>query len=303
MSKSPEFDQQYHALRSGCAAVELRNWSSITLTGKDRQTFLHNFCTNDVQSLVSGDNCEAFITNAKGRTIGHGLIHCRDNELVFVGVPEQAPKLIEHFDRYIIREDVQLRDTTAERKYLYLSPAASGEEVLANCTIVAHSSIADDDRIVELPSNSYDEELNTLQERGYALIDWDVFTALRIESGTPHFGIDFDKNNFPQEVDRDARAISFKKGCYLGQETVARIDALGHVNQKIVGLRFDGPGIPEAGTEVTYSGKAVGKVTSAAYSPRLGMPLALAMIRREANAAGTRLQTSIGDCEVVALPV
>ena len=98
----------------------------MTLTGADRQTFLNNFCTNDVKRLAPGDSCEAFFTNVKGKILGHGLVTCRDDELVFITVPGQAAKLIEHLDRYVIREDVQLRDTTAERAYLLIAGGDGG---------------------------------------------------------------------------------------------------------------------------------------------------------------------------------
>jgi folate-binding protein YgfZ len=130
-----------------------------------------------------------------------------------------------------------------------------------------------------------------------------AFTAARIEAGFPLFGVDFGEENFPQEVGRDPVAISFTKGCYLGQETVARIDALGHVNQRIAGVRFFGSDVPMNGTKLTLQGKEVGVVTSAAFSPKLGAPLALSMVRREANSPGTRLGSAIGECEVVALPL
>jgi hypothetical protein len=132
---------------------------------------------------------------------------------------------------------------------------------------------------------------------------WNALETLRIESGTPLLGVDFDERNLPQEVGRDAQAISFTKGCYLGQETVARIDALGHVNQRIAGVRFGGDAPPFAGTELTRGGAAVGRVTSAAWSPRLAAPLALAMVRREHGAPGTALESALGPCEVVALPL
>ena len=101
--------------------MELAGWSSVTVTGADRQTFLHNFCTNDIKRLVPGQSCEAFFTNVKGKTLGHGLVDCREEELVFVTVPGQGPRWWSILDRYVIREDVQLRDTTAERSYLLLS--------------------------------------------------------------------------------------------------------------------------------------------------------------------------------------
>jgi hypothetical protein len=130
-----------------------------------------------------------------------------------------------------------------------------------------------------------------------------AFTAARVEAGVPLWGVDFDEQNFPQEVGRDRQAISFTKGCYLGQETVARIDALGHVNQRLVGVRFLGGDLPDPGAELSHAAKKVGRVTSAALSPRLNAPLALAMVRREANAVGTRLDSPVGPCEVVPLPV
>ena len=97
-------------------------------------------------------------------------------------------------------------------------------------------------------------------------------------------------------------AISFTKGCYLGQETVARIDALGHVNQRLVNVRFLGAEMPPAGSELSRAGAAVGQIASIYFSPRLNGMLALAMVRREANSVGTRLNSATGDCEVVAPP-
>jgi folate-binding protein YgfZ len=89
----------------------------------------------------------------------------------------------------------------------------------------------------------------------------------------PRYGVDFTEENLPQEVGRDREAISFTKGCYLGQETVARIDALGHVNHRLVGVRFFGSEVPASGTELTRECRIVGSGTSAAFSPKLNAPL------------------------------
>ena len=138
----------------------------------------------------------------------------------------------------------------------------------------------------------------------------DAFEMARIEAGTPLYARDISDKNLPQEVNRDALAISFTKGCYLGQETVARIDALGHVNRVLVGVRFAGSEPPPPGTELTVTeaqgseGKAtVGAVTSAAYSPRLGSSLALAYVRRGHTQPGTQLTSSAGPAQVVSLPL
>jgi folate-binding protein YgfZ len=297
---STTFEQQYEALRSSSGFFELANWSSVTFTGGDRVKFLNSFCTNDVKKLAPGQNCEAFITNVKGRTIGYGLVDCRDEELVFVTVPNQAAILVAHFDRYIIREDVQLRDSTGERRYYHvlMLPPFAGPRWLG-----WHLLGREAGGVTEVAVDDVPRWRQILLERGYVDCGTAAFESLRIEAGTPLFGVDFDDSNLPQEIGRDRQAISFTKGCYLGQETVARIDALGHVNQRLVGVRFHGSEAPAAGTELSKGDATVGRVQSAAFSPRAGTPLAIAMVRREANSAGTQLTSVGGECEVIDLPL
>jgi hypothetical protein len=313
MTSAATFDEQYQALRHGRGMIEMAGWSSVTVSGADRQKFLNNFCTNDVKSLAPGKSCETFITNVKGRVIGHGFVSCRDHELVFLGMPGQARRLIEHLDRYILREDVQLRDTTAERVYWLFAKradAGDGKGDDAECD-TEHGTIhiawnptgSDMAVLAEFTPDQARSMIAMGVPPGYIEIEAAAFDAARIETGTPLFGVDFGEENFPQEVNRDREAISFTTGCYLGQETVARIDALGHVNQKLVGVRCAGVEVPAAGTTLLKNGVQVGRVTSAAYSPQLGTPLAMAMVRREANAPGTGLQSPLGGCEVITLPV
>jgi tRNA-modifying protein YgfZ len=300
-SEQSSVNREYRVLKTSRAIIELGNWSSISVAGADRQSFLHNFSTNDVKRLVPGTSCEAFFTNVKGKIVGHGLIDCRENELVIVGVPAQAEALVKHLDRYIIREDVHLRDATGERCYLLVAGEVPAE-IQGN--LISWNLIGRDDaRLVEIPRESAADVIAQLVSSGFVLTSPLAFEAARIEAGFPFFGVDFDGGSLPQEVGRDTEAISFKKGCYLGQETVARLDALGHVNQKLAGLRFPSGRVPERGTELTLLSKPVGAVTTAALSPKLDSPLALAMLRREANSVGTRLASSAGECEVVALPI
>ena len=122
----------------------------------------------------------------------------------------------------------------------------------------------------------------------------DVFEVLRIEAGTPVFGKDITEKNLPQEIGRDARAINFVKGCYLGQETVARLDALGHVNQMLKGLVFEpGSACPEPGCGLEEEGKRAGEITSSAFAPVRNAPIALAMIRTKSSAPGTKVQIAL----------
>jgi folate-binding protein YgfZ len=300
-SESPSFVRDYQALKTGRAVVELTGWSSISVTGADRQTFLNNFCTNDVKRLVPGVCCESFFTNVKGKIVGHGVLHCRDTEIVFVGVPGQASRLVEHLDRYIIREDVTLRDTTKERSYLLVAGESARENsyIAISWNIIGRS----DSKLYEVDARELLDVVRGLVETEFEVAGQEAFEAARIEAGLPCYGVDFNEENLPQEVGRDREAISFTKGCYLGQETVARIDALGHVNQRLVGLRFFGSNLPAVGMEITRDGRVVGSVTSAVYSPKLDAPLALGMVRREANSPGTRLDSAMGECEAVSLPV
>jgi folate-binding protein YgfZ len=116
----------------------------------------------------------------------------------------------------------------------------------------------------------------------------DVFEVLRIEAGTPVFGKEITEKNLPQEIGRDARAINFVKGCYLGQETVARLDALGHVNQILRGLVFEpGSARVEPGAHLEGDGKNAGVVTSCAFFPVRNAPVALAIVRTSHSAPGT----------------
>jgi folate-binding protein YgfZ len=131
----------------------------------------------------------------------------------------------------------------------------------------------------------------------------EALEIVRIEQGYPWFGVDISEDNLPQEVGRNLKAISFTKGCYLGQETVARIDALGHVNKTLCGVAFNGEALPTAGLELFAADKVVGQITSACWSPKLGRPLALAYVRRGQQTPGTKLTSSLGEAEVVALPV
>jgi folate-binding protein YgfZ len=197
-----------------------------------------------------------------------------------------------------------MRDTTADRCYVLLSDGATahGSSVDGGACFLWNLIDGDGVGVVDLRPETLSACLSELRDRGYLPVDSQAFTTARIEAGVPLLSVDFDEHNFPQEVDRNREAISFTKGCYLGQETVARIDALGHVNQKIVGVRFAGTEVPAVGTELFKDGANVGKVSSAAFSPRFQAPLALAMVRREANSAGTRLESAAGIGEVIALP-
>lgn len=314
--------QQYAALRNGVGFAELRDWTQIELTGADRLKFLNNFCTADLQKLSPGQGTEAFICNVKGKVLGYVYIYCGDDAVMIETVPGQASMLIPHLDRYTLRDDVTLRDVSSEYPLLVVAGEKS-TEVLSNlageslptqpfsfgkfqlsgvnCTIGRHILLGKPTYLLCVSKENLAPLIQLLTSAGAVACEADVIDARRIEAGVPLFGRDITIENLPQEVNRNAQAISFTKGCYLGQETVARIDALGHVNRVLVGVQFFGEEVPAPAAELQIDGKPVGHVTSATFSPRLSRPLALAYVRTENAAPGTRLLAPSGD--VIALPV
>ena len=320
---APQLEAEYQALTEHVGVVELTDRTLLTLTGKDSVSFLHNLCTNHVKLLQPGEGCEAFITNVQGKLVGFTLVFREADQLVLDTAPDQAATLLAHFDRYIIREDVQLTDCSrTHADVLVCGPHASGllqrvfevqppEALYGHFAVALGSAQVSVRRVAWGVQESYflhcvrghcDEVLERLVKAGAMPCSAGAADIVRIESGLPLYGRDIQNSNLPQEVNRDKSAISFVKGCYLGQETVARIDALGHVNQSLTGVRLHGQHIPDAGSELTVDGKKVGAITSSAWSPRLGAPIALAYLRRGHQQPGTIVSSTCGDATVVALP-
>jgi folate-binding protein YgfZ len=317
-----DIDPGYLALVQAAGVVALDR-AQIEVTGADRAAFLHNFCTNSVRDLPPGRGREAFVLDSKGHVLGHVLFFVTPHSIVLDTVAGQAHKLISHFERYVIREDVALRDRTADWSDLLIA-GPQADDLLDSLALqvpvdsLAHSEatlggnrlfirrvdlVGRDSFLVACDSDAIGEILAALANAGAIEAGTDAFEAARIETGTPLFGQDITEKNLPQEVNRDAQAISLNKGCYLGQETVARIDALGHVNKVLSGVRFYSNQTPPKGTELTADGGVVGTVTSATYSPRLQAPLTLAYLRSGHVARGTKLLSQAGPAEVVALPL
>jgi folate-binding protein YgfZ len=272
----------YERVVTSGGVQQLDDWSTLAITGADRTTFLQNMCTNDVRALPVGDCCEAFLTDVKGKIVGHVIVFAREDSLLLLGVPGQAERWIAHLDRYIIREDVQLVDATERFDWRIVigerSDAQLGElgRVLGPCRQLWTSGAW-----VAV------EGAGERAESQAAAVSPAVWHALRIESGWPLYGVDFDGSHLPQEISRNAQAISFRKGCYLGQETIARIDALGHVNKQLATV--EAPEYLLTGDELIAGEQVVGHVTSATYSPRRRAWLGFAMLRRGHNGVGALL--------------
>jgi folate-binding protein YgfZ len=305
MNGSAELLRQYAALASGTGVADLTGRTLLEIRGADRTQFLHAFCTSDIKTLTPGQGCEAFITSPQGKTLGHVLIFCEADRFWLDTSPGQAAGLIAHFDKYVISEDVQFIDRTDETGILLVAGKVAPQTIgnSSNPQRVAPVPYVVNAFFAWLVRRDVAAGIDSLVRAGALLCADAAVEARRIESGFPLFGRDITDDNLPQEVGRDAQAISFTKGCYLGQETVARIDALGHVNRKLVGMKFHAAEPPPVGCRLLFGDKEVGRVTSAAWSPALDAPLALGYVRTLHARPGTALSSACGAVEVVSLPV
>ncbi|HUY88858.1 MAG TPA: glycine cleavage T C-terminal barrel domain-containing protein [Pirellulales bacterium] len=314
---------EYDALAKAAGLVDLSARTRIELSGEDRAAFLHNLCTNEIRKLPPGAGCEAFLADARGHVLFHVFVVCRPESLLVETMPGDEARLLAHLDRYLIREKVTLAARSQETSELLVAgpnaaeilarlasvalpePRLGSAEIdLAGCqALVVRTELIGAGGFLVIGDRADGERLwRALHAAGARPCGFEALETARIEAGFPWYGIDISDKNLPQEVGRDELAISFVKGCYLGQETVARIDALGHVNKLLVGVKFAGDGAPTAGAELKAAEQTVGEVASACYSPRFQAPLALAYVRRGHNEPGARLESSFGAAEVVKLP-
>jgi folate-binding protein YgfZ len=327
-SQPESFADQYDALLTRCGYVSLADWTVVALTGSDRQSFLHNMCTNEISKLAAGEGCEAFFTDVKGKIVAHAWVVMQEYRIVLLTVPNQAEQIVNHLDRYIIREDVQLVDRSQAEAWTLIAgkqanavlgdSAGNSASVLTQPWQSASCQLGDIECLLvrfALPGRnafllgvSGDRVAALHQQLGAAgavACGPQAWDSLRVEAGLPLFGTDFDHSHLPQEVARDAQAISFTKGCYLGQETVARIDALGQVTKQLVTLKFAEGATPEVGSPLLRQDQQVGVATTVGQSGRSGGPLALAMVRRGSNEVGATLDSPAGAggrIEVIATP-
>lgn len=323
---SSQWTDEYEALTAGCGFVPLEQWSVVTLAGADRHNFLHNMCTNDINKLQPGEGCEAFCTDVKGKVHAHVFVFVLEEKITLLTVPDQATALVAALDRYLIREDVQLVDETENTSAIFVAGsgaaellkqlAPAGVETLGGpwrtvsfetgngpCLISNFPLPGRNAFLLLIDSRATQVFAEQLNISGATACGLEAWNTLRIESGLPLFGIDFNNEHLPQEIARDGQAISFTKGCYLGQETVARLDALGHVNKQLATVKFPTDSNPESGIILTHQEKQVGAVTSVTTSPTVCAPIGIAMLRREANTVGTVLESPAGPVEVIATPV
>jgi folate-binding protein YgfZ len=303
---------EYAALRSGCGLLDLSCRCRLQLAGPDRVAFLHNMVTNDLRALVPGTGCRAAQLNSQGKMEAALRIHCRPDALLVDVEPGSAARARAALQQHLVMEDVQVEDVTETWALLAVQgPGAAA--ALAQSGIDA-SSLPQTARHREIPfagaatlvaqsdhcgAGGFD--LWVPQERAMAAwralrtqggarpVGLRALDVRRIEAGIPWAGAEIQGETFPMEAGLDDGWISYTKGCYLGQEPIARIHHLGHVNRILRGLQLDADTLPAAGARLLHDGKPVGKLTSAARSPRLPRPIGLGYVHRDHAVPGTAL--------------
>ena len=314
---------EYEAAVDGCAMFDLSSRGHIELTGRDRQKLLHNFCTNDVRSLTPGTGCEAFLTTVQGKVLAHVLVFCGEDSLWLDTTAGTEERIAQHLNKYIITEDVEVHIRTAEFGELYVSGAKTAELLSDSTVDVAslgmYGHMTPEPRRLSFSVRRFDfwkspgflirctrdvmaAMCSALATKGIKPAGWQAFHARRIEAVFPWYGLDASDANLAQEVGRTAEAISFTKGCYLGQEPIARIDAMGHVNQELRGIRLEAGPLPAPGSVIVVPGdiREAGRVTSSVISPQSGLPVALAYLKRNYTTSRTRLNVRVENAKVPA---
>jgi folate-binding protein YgfZ len=280
----------------------LHSVSVLDISGVDAEKIVHNLTTNDIKKLAAHQGCESFITDIKGKTLGHVLVYRGDQAIRLIGAPGQSARVAAHVEKYTIVEDALPQVLDEQLVALVVEP---GSVQSVNPAVGQISDELREVALAELHAAAYGVPWlgpgtvvllcasATAAATEQQLIDRSMvkgeeaeFHRRRIAAGFPWCGVDFDDRNLPQEIDRDATAISFTKGCYLGQETVARLDAMGQVQKKLVRWSLNGA-IPTAGAELRDAEKVVGRLTSVTRSSE-NQAIAIGMARRSHFEPGAR---------------
>jgi aminomethyltransferase len=301
-------------LRESAAWLDLSARGKIRVTGEDRARLLHAMTTQDVQALAPGQGCYAFFLNAQGRILGDVNIFCREDSFLLDTEPETRQKLYDHIDRYIIADDVTLEDITGEMATLAIEgpqsaavlehlgapvPEADYATRSWSGTIVARvsSTGVGGYSIFMLPTKKL-ELIEALTAAGIAEATPQDARMVRIEHGKPRYGEEITERYLVQET-AQLNAVSFSKGCYLGQEIVERVRSRAQIHRVLRRLAIEATEPPPPGTKLKSGDADSAEIASAVFSPALGKVAALAYVRTQFAESGTEMR--LGDARVVVL--
>lgn len=278
----------YEALRDRAAWIDLRARGLIRMTGEDRARLLHAMTTNHIQQLKPGDWCYTFFLNAQGRILADAYVLCRDEEILLDVEPERRVFVMEHLDKFIIADDVTLEDVTEQYALVGIEGAHSAAPDTFGLAVPGITATGASGVRVYVEAARRDELLAQLAAAGIPEADAAAVEAVRLENARPRYGVDVTEGYLVQET-RLMHAVSFSKGCYLGQEIVERVRARANPHKYLTHLWIETETAPAPGTELKGGGASVGKITSAAYSPANGKVAALAYVQTAWTLAGKEM--------------
>jgi folate-binding protein YgfZ len=326
---------EHKSLCEAAGIFDLSFRSRLCLAGSDRARFLHGQVTNDVKKLRVGEGCYAAITTNKGKMESDLDIFNLPDELLLDFEPGLSEKISQRLEKFIVADDVQIVDVLSHYGLLSVQgpkaenvvralnlfpeiPAKQLDSVKISDTTLGEIYLANNLRLgtggfdLFVPNNSLGAVVDKLiagaKQTGGRATGWTAFETARVEAGIPRFGADMDGTNIPLECGIESRAVSYNKGCYIGQEVINRIHSVVHVTRELRGLRLadDLKMLPARGDKLFSNGKEIGFITSAVKSPSLNTSIALGYVRREANQIGNSLtlRTAAGEspAKIVELP-
>ncbi|MGH7813701.1 MAG: YgfZ/GcvT domain-containing protein [Candidatus Binataceae bacterium] len=318
-SGADDFAAGYTAATQAAGVRILTDRAVVRVTGDDRAPFLHGMCSADIKGAKAGTVLPALILTEHAHVIAELFVWVADDALLLDIDVEGWGRARPHLEKLLVADDVEFDDTNATAVIDAEGPrcaaaartiAGDAAELPAEWRFVA----ADGVRIGNLarfggpavavlaPRERADEIAARMVSAvpGARRIGETVIEAIRIENGIARAGIDTGEKTIALEA-RMERAISFSKGCYVGQETIERATARGALKKRLLGLKLEGTSLPAAGAPVTQAGKEVGHITSAALSPRFGA-IGLAILHHSAWTPGTQVSAGNRDAEVCELP-
>ena len=321
---------EYAAVREAVGLIDLSWQGKVRVTGADRVDFLQRMLSNDVKNLAVGRGCMAFLLDPKGHVVAYLALHALADEMLADAEPPMAFAMVEMLNHYVVADDVTLEDVSNAWGFLSLQgprapavladllageapalePLQHAEREVAGATvrIVSRSRTGETGYDLWAPMDRlpalWEAAVKVGGRDGLRPVGLAALEVLRIEAGEAR-AADVGGDVLALETGLE-HAISFTKGCYIGQEFVVRVAHRGHVNRRLSGLVLNGDRVPPAGSKVMAGDKEMGWITCAALSPGLGRPIALGYVRRECNAPGSKVTVQAGDgaldAEVVALP-
>lgn len=275
----------------------------VALSGEDRFTWLNGAASADVGSLRDKKGARAAyacVLTVKGKILGDAYV-VADGDALAAWLPAASREaILEQWEKYIVMEDVELAHD--ETRALLLVQGGRAAAIVEAAGLSARAARLDDLGLgggvaLDLPGDARAAAVEALLAAGAIAVDAEALRALRTEAGRATWGVDFDAQNYVQEAGLEKRAVSFSKGCYVGQEVVCMLQMRGHVHRRLVCLALEGFAVA-AGDEVAIDGAVVGKLTS--VTPRGGRARALAMLKFGAIAAGRRVRVGAVEGEIVA---